>query len=354
MYNLNQRGIITGAIIIVIVGYAFYIQNDIKPTESNEIHKIVLTKCANVTLAQGEYCIKNVLQTLFEKGQADIALEELLYLFNEESFVARNCFWLSDEWQGSYDFFDTKVQKHFREVFIKNISPRVVYNCYFEIGNSIFNQMEKKLDKEINNDLIRESLDVCVRISPSQRALGECAEGVYSAVLQSGHVIQSVPHINWCLNEDEKFRTYCIYETVRQLSNASELFNTFEGMLAYIRQAPTSTRQILVKPTISYLIRSSVSKVSNNELIFSCRSFPEDLQNECFRALIVGVWEGSIVGEEARNANELCSEIALTPVERELCFIHLIDELKNIYSVPLMDKVCRQLPSAYESKCFSK
>jgi len=337
------------SIIFIIVGY--YVVSTIGTNEYNipRFVKYKLQSCNELVSLEKDKCVQDIADRILYKDGILSAFEFLKTAFQYEKFTARGCFW------------DTGVLAQYKEELLKEttvgevgfekVLPRAVYNCYFLIGKIVAAEPLLGSSPQGIEKILENTLPLCALISKEIREQNECEEGVYSlAIEHMGENNIQDDLFSLCRSQPDQYKPQCFYEFAR---TADIKKGDFFRMHSVIMQAPTeSLRESVTKAIVSTGTRGEVRSDNFEKTVNGCRSFQtQGVREACVRALVVGVWEASDIGEEYQQGDIFCSNNFLTQVEKQSCYKTLFGELSVIYSIPKMQKVCNKFSQEYQHIC---
>lgn len=218
--------------------------------------------------------------------------------------------------------------------------------CYHGIGHGLVDGSDPRTEGNAE-EIIKPGLELCKKISPTERFLDRCSSGVFNSLaimLSSNQHKLSVDKKNpmWVCQKQLNpiFKLTCYQEMNTLLLNLED--GDFKKAVAWIKQIPERENAISAMDSLGQYAANFKRKDSDNsEYIKICQQWSRELRLACLRGFSVGLILFGTPGEEYKEVLRFCQNKLLTEVDQDGCLERATWGLYNTYTEEKYKQICK-------------
>ncbi len=259
-----------------------------------------------------------------------------------------------------HGFIEHLVQDNPEVSFVKNTcqylisrlnetAPDIAKTCYHGSGHGfLIAEADEIVTKEPINIVNVTNLPIkkCSELQVAEEYIAECHEGVFNVFIDwmvEGNYGLKYDNLNpfvpcEALLPDELSYQACSIEISRKFDSLSGYEPA--KVLALIKKNPfTQIHDRMFQIGVTGIVQHN-PKDGPLSLTTKCRELDSEYQEQCFSAVVLGIFSHGNPREIYLEAEEFCSSEYLTVGERSLCYKESAQRIKRFYSVNEIIKLC--------------
>ncbi len=235
--------------------------------------------------------------------------------------------------------------------------PLIRINCFHGAGHGLIADPPDPASWGKPQDLVGKPLSLCESISPVESEAYACMDGVFNVVsswmgdAKYGMSIDMKNPFWLCKTLKSTQQESCYYE---QIMVMSEFDNRNMTTITNKYITPIVNKDIANRVMFSLaasLMQKDVVLPDQTHMIRACRSVPGYLQKSCLEGVVNGFKGHGEPGKEYVKMLAFCQNSLLTRVERDTCYLSLIDAIWDLNPQQEALGVCQKIPDQYRAQC---
>lgn len=231
--------------------------------------------------------------------------------------------------------------------------PAARLNCFHGIGHGLVDDPPPREQWGKPDDILKQALSVCSRISDVPEEVGQCYEGAYNSLIVldtaiSGLSFESQDVIKFCDAEPLEMRYHCYYEMVQKMP----IPQTVESILPFIQKVDPLYRDVAFSTIIPGMVGQRIQQKDQSYGVDGCLALPSQFKNQCIRGIVGGYFANGEPQKEYEKALLYCASPAFSGEEKKTCYTHALFWSGRMYSRDkVTNEVCPKLEKEYIHLC---
>jgi hypothetical protein len=237
------------------------------------------------------------------------------------------------------------------------VLPLLRINCFHGAGHGLIPDPPDVGIWGNMHAMVSESLALCDAISTNAGEIEQCKEGVFNVIAdwmargEYGLSYDDDDPLGPCRTLAQSHKEACYYELVMKMSvyENRSLAAIAKKFVEPIEEPYIA--EIVIRSLSASFMQMDIALPSQTHLLLACRELSAFLQAPCLEGIISGFRSHGEPGNEYKKAVEFCSVSIMSKEERDVCFVHLVQNLWYLYSEDKVRTICDTLDTVYKPHC---